>query len=102
MSVLGAYTRNVTAQARKLLEQALSLPEDDRQRLAEALLDSIPAELAEELEKAWNAEALRRAEPIHLSATPFCQGALRPVMTGSMSMFLIAVVTRPRNLSSRS
>lgn len=56
------YTRNVTAQARKILEQALSLPEDDRQRLAEALLDSIPAEVAEELEKAWNAEALRRAE----------------------------------------
>lgn len=57
-----AYTDNVTAQARKILEQALSLPEDDRHRLAEALLDSIPAEVAEELEKAWNAEALRRAE----------------------------------------
>ena len=52
----------MTAQARKILEQALSLPEDDRQRLAEALLDSIPAEVAEALEKAWNAEALRRAE----------------------------------------
>lgn len=59
---LVAYTKNVTAQARKILEQALSLPDDDRQRLAEALLDSIPAEVAEELEKAWNAEALRRAE----------------------------------------
>ncbi len=57
-----AYTKNVTAQARKIFEQALSLPEVDRQRLAEALLDSIPAEVVEELEKAWNAEALRRAE----------------------------------------
>ena len=59
---LVAYTRGVTAQARKILEEALSLPDDDRQRLAEALLDSIPAEIAEELEKTWNAEALRRAE----------------------------------------
>jgi putative addiction module component (TIGR02574 family) len=57
-----AYTRGVTAQARKILEEALSLPNDDRQRLAEALLDSIPAEIAEKLEKTWNAEALRRAE----------------------------------------
>jgi len=52
----------MTAQARKILEQALSLQDDDRQRLAEALLDSIPAEVAEELEKAWNAEALRRTQ----------------------------------------
>lgn len=59
---LVAYTRRVTAQARKILEEALSLPDDDRQRLAEALLDSIPAEIAEELETSWNAEALRRAE----------------------------------------
>lgn len=57
-----AYTKNVTEQARKILEQALAMPEGDRQRLAEALLDSIPAEVAEELERVWNAEALRRAE----------------------------------------
>ena len=59
---LVAYTDTVTAHARKILEEALSLPEDDRQRLAEALLDSIPAEVAEELENAWNREAVRRAE----------------------------------------
>ncbi len=59
---LVAYTLRVTAQARKILKDALSLPDDDRQRLAEALFDSIPAEIAAELEKFWNAEALRRAE----------------------------------------
>ena len=52
----------MTAQAQSILEQALSLSDDDRQRLAEALLDSIPADISEELERTWNAEALRRAE----------------------------------------
>ncbi|MBL4632343.1 MAG: addiction module protein [Kofleriaceae bacterium] len=52
----------MTAQAHKILEQALSLPEDDRQRLVEALLNSIPEETAEELEQIWNSEGLRRLE----------------------------------------
>ena len=54
----------MTAQARDILEQALKLPERDRQRLAEALLDSVPPEVAKDIENAWNAEALRRAEAI--------------------------------------
>ena len=51
----------VTSTAKKILEEALALPEDDRRRVAERLLDTIPRETAEEIERAWNEEAVRRA-----------------------------------------
>ncbi|RLB51352.1 MAG: hypothetical protein DRJ42_16965 [Deltaproteobacteria bacterium] len=51
----------VTSSAKKILDEALSLPEDDRRRVAERLLDTIPRETAEEIERAWNEEAVRRA-----------------------------------------
>jgi putative addiction module component (TIGR02574 family) len=52
----------VTAAAKKILEEALSLPNEERRRVAEALLDSIPSETADEIEAAWVAEARRRAD----------------------------------------
>lgn len=56
-----SYSSRVTSAAKKFLEQALGLPEQDRQRIAERLLDSVPRETAEEIERAWNEEATRRA-----------------------------------------
>jgi putative addiction module component (TIGR02574 family) len=43
-----------------VLEQALALPEDDRRRVAEALLDSVPGESEQEIEAAWRDEVMRR------------------------------------------
>lgn len=51
----------MTSTAKKILDDALALPENDRVRVAERLLDSVPRETAEEIERAWNEEAIRRA-----------------------------------------
>lgn len=50
--------------AKKVLEVALALPEEDRRRLGEALLDSIALESPNDIEQAWVAEAVRRAEEV--------------------------------------
>lgn len=50
--------------AKKVLEVALALPEEDRRRLGEALLDSIALESSDDIEQAWVAEAVRRAEEV--------------------------------------
>ena len=54
----------MTAEAKKILEDALLLPDDERRRIAELLLDSISTDSAEEIEAAWVAEAVRRAEQL--------------------------------------
>ena len=54
----------MTSAAKKILEDALSLPEEDRRRLGEALLDSIPRESSEEVEGAWRDEVVRRIEEV--------------------------------------
>jgi putative addiction module component (TIGR02574 family) len=56
-----------------VFEQALALPAGQRQALVEALLDSLPAETAAEIDAAWQDEIDRRlaafmANPA--SATP--------------------------------
>lgn len=43
---------------------ALALPEEDRLRIGEALLDSLAADAHEETRQAWVDEARRRAEEI--------------------------------------
>jgi hypothetical protein len=45
----------MTSRARKVLEEALSLPDDERRDLAEQLLSSLPAD------REWLAELERRA-----------------------------------------
>jgi putative addiction module component (TIGR02574 family) len=51
----------VAPNAEQLLQEALSLPEDARLRLAEALLASVERERADEdADAAWAAEAKRR------------------------------------------
>jgi len=52
----------VTSTAKKILDEALALPEDDRRRVAERLLDSVPRESADDVERAWDQEVLRRLE----------------------------------------
>lgn len=52
----------MTSTAKKILDEALSLPEDDRRRVAERLLDSVPRESAEDVEQAWDQEVLRRVK----------------------------------------
>jgi putative addiction module component (TIGR02574 family) len=59
--------------AEKLLREALSLPEDARVDLAEALLESVEPEPADEgAESAWSSEARRRLREVQ-------SGAVKPV-----------------------
>jgi putative addiction module component (TIGR02574 family) len=55
--------------AEKLLQEALSLPEDARIALAAALLQSVAREPADEgADAAWSAEAKRRLEEVRSGA----------------------------------
>ncbi len=54
----------MTSTAKKILDEALSLPEDDRRRLGEAILDSVPRGAPEDTQQAWVDEARRRAEKV--------------------------------------
>jgi len=59
--------------AKKLLEDALSLPEDARVDIAAALLESVEHEpVDEDADAAWSAEAKRRLEEVR-------SGAVKPV-----------------------
>lgn len=51
----------MTATAKHVLDQALALSTDERRRVAQALLDALPPETAEEIEAAWLEESRRRA-----------------------------------------
>lgn len=53
----------MSSNARRLLDEALQLPDDDRAELALRLLDSI-GEPADEVERAWIAEAKHRLAEI--------------------------------------
>jgi putative addiction module component (TIGR02574 family) len=52
------------SQARKILERALALPEEDRLYLVEALQESLPSESQEEIDAAWKDELARRIQSI--------------------------------------
>jgi hypothetical protein len=51
----------VTSAAKKVLAEALALSDDERRRVAEALLDAMSPETVGEIEQAWLEEARRRA-----------------------------------------
>ncbi len=57
-----SYTVTVTSAAKKILEDALSLPEEDRRRLGEAILDSVRD--SSEVQGAWRDEVMRRIEEV--------------------------------------
>jgi len=51
----------VTSAAKKILKDALSLPESERRHVAERLLDTVLGDDSEDVERAWTDEAVRRA-----------------------------------------
>lgn len=51
----------MTDAAEKILQDALALPDEERRRVAELLLDSVATDTTEEIEAAWVSEAVRRA-----------------------------------------
>lgn len=53
----------MTAEAKKIFEQALALPEQERAALVDALTDSLRAE-DEPLSPEWTAEIARRIEAV--------------------------------------
>jgi putative addiction module component (TIGR02574 family) len=59
-----AYPGEVTAGAKKILQDALALPDDERLMLAEELFDSIDDEAHEELDEAWRSEILHRVRQV--------------------------------------
>jgi putative addiction module component (TIGR02574 family) len=54
----------VTAEAKKIFEQALALPEQDRAALIDALADSIVDSGDDDLSPDWKAEIARRIEAV--------------------------------------
>ena len=57
---------------RKLLEDALRLPEPDRAELAAFLIDSLDQEVDEDAHSAWDSEILRRLAELD-------SGAVKPI-----------------------
>ncbi len=53
----------VTSTARRILEDALSLPEEERAALVDALNESLE-EPADDLSPAWKAEIIRRIQAV--------------------------------------
>lgn len=64
-----SYPAVMTASAKKVLDDALALPEDDRRRLLEALLDNVPPEDADTIELAWLNEVRSRAGRLEAGRT---------------------------------
>jgi hypothetical protein len=64
----------MTAAATRVLQDALSLPDEARRRIAELLLDSLASETSEEIEAAWVAEAVRRADELERGAAHALDG----------------------------
>lgn len=52
------------SEAKKILEDAMTLSEEDRRRLGEALLDSVPRDSDEEIAAAWRSEVLNRIDEV--------------------------------------
>lgn len=73
----------MTSAAKKVLDDALALPADERRKVAEALLDALPPEIADELEIAWNEEVRRRVDRFERGETHARDGeeALRDLET---------------------
>lgn len=52
------------AEAKRVLDEGLALPDDERRQVAEALLDSLADSSRLEIDPAWRDEVVRRAEGI--------------------------------------
>lgn len=62
------YTVGVTALAKKLLDEALTLPSDERRRIGEVLLASVSEESEHEIDPAWRDEIVRRIHEVQSGA----------------------------------
>ena len=89
----------MTAAAKKILEDALGLPDDERCRIAELLLDSVSTDSAEEIEAAWVAEAVRRADQLERGEVEALDGD--SVLEGLKAKFQSAARWQPTE-SARS
>ena len=58
------YTSKAMIDTTTLLEQALSLPEHDRARIAARLLESLDEETQDDVDAAWAAEIERRCAAV--------------------------------------
>lgn len=65
----------VTSTAKKILEEALGLPEEDRRRVARLLLESLQGSSSEEIARAWDEEVRRRIELAERGETRARDGA---------------------------
>jgi putative addiction module component (TIGR02574 family) len=54
----------VTSTAKRLLDEAMHLPQAERRLLAEALLETTTEESEHEIDPAWRDEVLRRIEQV--------------------------------------
>jgi putative addiction module component (TIGR02574 family) len=54
----------VTAEARKIQQDALALPDDERLMVAEVLFDSLGETTQAEIDDAWRTEILRRIQQV--------------------------------------
>ena len=89
----------MTAAAKKILEDALALPDDERRRIAELLLDSISTDSTEEIEAAWVAEAVRRADELERGEVEALDGEL--VLEDLKTKFQSAARSEPTRSASR-
>jgi len=70
----GTYDPLVTDAAKKLLEEALKLPPDERALLGAEILDSVHDEPPEEVEAAWRDEIKRRIAEIESGQVELLDG----------------------------
>lgn len=59
----------MTAAAKKILDEALALPEEDREALVEVLMTSLRYDSPEEVQHAWLEEVQRRIERVERGDT---------------------------------
>ena len=52
------------AEAKRVLDEALALPKEERRQVAEALFDSLAETSEHEIDPAWRDEILRRVEEV--------------------------------------
>ncbi|MDH5491944.1 MAG: addiction module protein [Myxococcales bacterium] len=52
----------MTSTAKRILDEALSLPDDEREALVEVLITSLQLDSPEDVERAWSEEIVRRLE----------------------------------------
>lgn len=65
----------MTSQARKILEEALALPDEERRLIAIELRDSLePTDSADEVDAAWRDELVRRARRIETGESVLLDG----------------------------